>query len=151
VHIHVPMANQLAVNRRVFLPSEPEIDQKNDEKRGQNQPRDQDYLDPHAASRRDVVVHIRIPIKESPAITKMYAPPIKLIRRKNVPAIRRAGRATGLIRASILYIDAIIFRSEAIQVCLSRAEPGPFGRRRVCATIGSGPSFPDKCQAVFPR
>src|SRR6266581_7037346 len=34
-------------------------------------------------------------------LRKMYAPPAKLIRKKNVAAIRRAGRAAGLISASI--------------------------------------------------
>src|SRR4026207_615385 len=42
---------------------EPETDQQNQDERGQNEPRDHDDLDPHAASGRDVVVHIRIPIK----------------------------------------------------------------------------------------
>jgi hypothetical protein len=47
-------------------------------------------------------------------------------------------------------VEAIIFRLAAIRVCSSRAESARFGRRRVCATVRSGRSFPDKCQAVFP-
>src|SRR5437899_7517637 len=34
---------------------------------------------------------------------KMYVPPSKLIKRKGVAAIRRAGRATGLIVPNIIY------------------------------------------------
>ena len=37
---------------------EPEIDQKNHQKRGQNQPRDHDDLDPQLANGRNVVVDI---------------------------------------------------------------------------------------------
>ena len=40
------------------------------------------------------------------AIEKKYVPPAKLIRRKNVAAIRKAGRATGLFSAIISSVEA---------------------------------------------
>src|SRR6185437_15593695 len=71
-----PFAMKLRQNRTRSLTGrrrslgEPETDQQNQDERGQNEPRDHDDLDPDAASGRDVVVHIRIPIKESVAIAK---------------------------------------------------------------------------------
>jgi hypothetical protein len=52
------------------LSSAPEIDQKNHEKRGQAQPRDHDDFDPQFPNGGNVVVHIRILVKESVAIAK---------------------------------------------------------------------------------
>jgi hypothetical protein len=50
--------------------SEPEIDQQNKKKRGQNQPRDHNDLDPQLANGRNVVVHSLILVKKSVAIEK---------------------------------------------------------------------------------
>ena len=52
------------------LSSEPEIDQQNHKKRGQNQPRDHNDFHPQVANRGNVVVDIRILVKESVTIEK---------------------------------------------------------------------------------
>jgi hypothetical protein len=69
------IANQLAVNGRVPLSSDPEADEQNQDKRGQNEPRDRDDFDPHFANRRNVVVDVRIAVKESVAIAKNIRAP----------------------------------------------------------------------------
>lgn len=40
-------------------------------------------------------------------LRKKYAPPIRLMIRKNVPAIRRAGRASGLIATNIGFLSLV--------------------------------------------
>jgi hypothetical protein len=50
--------------------SEPETDQQNQDKRGQNEPRDHDDLDSHFANGRDVIVDVRIAVKESVTVMK---------------------------------------------------------------------------------
>src|SRR5207237_159756 len=67
-------------------------------------------------------------------IIKTYTSQNMYRRKNNVAAIRRAGRAARLISASILYIEVVIFRSEAIRVCLIHAGRGPCGRLLVCGT-----------------
>ena len=52
------------------LSSKPEIDQKNNKKRGQNQPWDHNDFHPQVANGGNVVVHTRILVKESVAIEK---------------------------------------------------------------------------------
>jgi hypothetical protein len=52
------------------LLSAPKIDQQNDKKAGQNEPRNHNDLDPQLANSRNVVVHIRISIKEPVPIAK---------------------------------------------------------------------------------
>jgi hypothetical protein len=42
------------------LSSEPQTDQQNQDKRGQNKPRDHDDFDPNVANRWDVVVDLRL-------------------------------------------------------------------------------------------
>src|SRR5580765_8316378 len=49
---------------------EPETDQQNQDERGQNEPRDHDDLDPHAAHRRNVVVDVRIAVKKAVTVAK---------------------------------------------------------------------------------
>ena len=53
----------------MFL-SEPETDQQNQDKRGHNEPRDRDDFDPHFANGRNIVVDIRISVKESVTVAK---------------------------------------------------------------------------------
>src|SRR5262249_18721134 len=55
--------------RKTLLSSEPETDQQNDKKRGQHEPRDHDNFDPQFPNGRNVVVHIRILVKESVTVT----------------------------------------------------------------------------------
>jgi hypothetical protein len=50
--------------------SEPETDQQNQDKRRQNEPRDHNDLDSQFAHGRNVVVHVRITVKESVAVVK---------------------------------------------------------------------------------
>ncbi len=50
--------------------SEPETNQQNQDKRGQNEPRDRDDFDPHFANGRNVVVHIRIAVEEPVTVAK---------------------------------------------------------------------------------
>jgi len=90
-----------AWRRKTLLLSEPETDQQNDKKRGQHEPRDHDNFDPQFPNGRNVVVHIRILVKESVTVTIDVRPPIRLMMRKNVAAIRTAGRAAGLMSASM--------------------------------------------------
>ena len=90
-----------AQRRKTLLSSEPETDQQNDKKRGQHEPRDHDNFDPQFPNGRNVVVHIRILVKESVTVTIEVRPPIRLMMRKNVAAIRTAGRAAGLMSASM--------------------------------------------------
>ena len=90
-----------ARRRKTLLSSEPETDQQNDKKRGQHEPRDHDNFDPQFPNGRNVVVHIRILVKESVTVTIEVRPPIRLMMRKNVAAIRTAGRAAGLMSASM--------------------------------------------------
>src|SRR6266481_10052249 len=52
------------------LSSEPETDKKNQDKRGQNEPRDRDDFDPHFANGRNVIVYSRVAVKEPVAIAK---------------------------------------------------------------------------------
>src|SRR5882724_5968282 len=61
---------QVSGKQRAALSSEPETDKKNQDKRGQNEPRDRDDLDPHFANGRNVVVDARIAVKESVTIAK---------------------------------------------------------------------------------
>ena len=49
---------------------EPETDQQNQDKCGHNEPRDHDDLDSDVTNGRNIVVDIRIPIKESVAVAK---------------------------------------------------------------------------------
>ena len=63
-----------AAKRTARFSRAPEIDQKNDEKRGQTQPREHNDLDPQFANGRNVVVHIRISVKEAMAIKKECTP-----------------------------------------------------------------------------
>jgi hypothetical protein len=53
-----------------FNSTAPEIDQKYDEKRSQNQRRDHNNFDPQLAHRWNVVVDSRISVKEAVAISK---------------------------------------------------------------------------------
>jgi hypothetical protein len=50
--------------------SDPKTDQKNQDKRRQNEPRDHNDLDPQFAHGRDIVVDVRTPIKESVTVAK---------------------------------------------------------------------------------
>ena len=52
------------------LSSDPEIDQQNQDKRGQNEPRDHNDLDSQFARGRNVVVDIWIEVKESVTVAK---------------------------------------------------------------------------------
>src|ERR1700756_4314013 len=58
--------------RRTAAPpsSEPETDQQNQDKRCQNEPRDHNDFDSQLAHGRDVVVNIRIAVKESVTVAK---------------------------------------------------------------------------------
>ena len=64
--------NQLRIltDKQPRLSSEPETDQQNQDKRGQNEPRDHDDLDSDLTNGRNVVVDIWITIKESVTIVK---------------------------------------------------------------------------------
>src|SRR5438132_509590 len=46
-------------------------------------------------------------------------------------------------------IGFAVFTIPAIPLWTNRAEPIRSGRRRVCATLRPGPSFPDRFQAAF--
>jgi hypothetical protein len=66
-----------AAEGRISLPdgqprslSEPETDQQNQDKRGQNEPRNHDDFDSHFANGRNIVVHVRIAVKESVTVAK---------------------------------------------------------------------------------
>src|SRR5439155_6188096 len=50
--------------------SEPETDQKNQDKRGHTEPGDHDDFDPHFANDWNVVVHARIAVKEPVTVAK---------------------------------------------------------------------------------
>jgi hypothetical protein len=50
--------------------SEPETNKKNQDKRGQNEIRDRDDFDPYFANGRNVVVDVRILVKESVTVAK---------------------------------------------------------------------------------
>jgi hypothetical protein len=53
------------------LSSEPETDKKNQDKRGYDQPRYENDVDPDLARGRNVVVDVRVSVKESVAIAKI--------------------------------------------------------------------------------
>src|SRR4030095_14312802 len=59
-----------AVTSSGTFSSEPETDQQNQDKRGQNGPRDHDDFDSQFARGRNVVVDVRIAVKESVAVAK---------------------------------------------------------------------------------
>src|SRR6266404_4506325 len=61
---------QVSGEQTAALSSEPETDKKNQDKRGQNEPRDRDDFDPHFANGRNIVVDVRIAVKESVAIAE---------------------------------------------------------------------------------
>src|SRR5882724_1991819 len=61
---------QVSGEQRAALSSEPETDKKNQDKRSQNEPRDRDDFDSHFANRRNIVVDVRISVKESVTIAK---------------------------------------------------------------------------------
>jgi hypothetical protein len=50
--------------------SEPETDQQNQDKGGQNEPRDHDDFDSYFADCRNVVVDVRVAVKESVTVVK---------------------------------------------------------------------------------
>ena len=50
--------------------SEPETDQQNQDKRGHSEVRDRDDFDPYFANGRNVIVYIRIAVKESVTVAK---------------------------------------------------------------------------------
>jgi hypothetical protein len=58
--------------RRAFaaVSSTPETDQQNQDKRGYNKPGDRDDFDSHFANRWNIVVDVRIAIKESVTVAK---------------------------------------------------------------------------------
>ena len=53
----------------MFL-SEPETDQQNQDKRSHNEPGDRDDFDSHFANGRNIVVDVRIAVKESVTFAK---------------------------------------------------------------------------------
>ena len=57
-------------NRTAPLSSEPETDQQNQDKRGQNEPRNHDDFDSQFARGRNVIIDVRIDVKESVTVTK---------------------------------------------------------------------------------
>jgi hypothetical protein len=63
-------AAESSTNGLLSRSSEPETDQKNQDKRGQNEPRDRDDFDSHFANRRNIVEDIWIAVKESVAIAE---------------------------------------------------------------------------------
>src|SRR5437773_6062914 len=50
--------------------SEPETDQQNQDKRGHAEPRNHDDFDPYFAHRRNIVVNVRIAVKEPVTVAK---------------------------------------------------------------------------------
>jgi len=61
---------QVSGEQTAALSSEPETDKKNQDKRGHNEPRDRDDFDPHFANGRNIVVDVRIAVKESVTVAK---------------------------------------------------------------------------------
>jgi hypothetical protein len=57
--------------------SEPEADQQNQDNRGHSEPGDRNDLDPDPVRGRNVIVDVRIAVKESVTIAKDEAPPAK--------------------------------------------------------------------------
>jgi hypothetical protein len=67
-------AAESSTNGLLSRSGEPETDKKNQDKRGQNEPRDRDDFDSHFANGRNVVEDIWIAVKESVAIAKDVCP-----------------------------------------------------------------------------
>src|SRR5437773_4049684 len=61
---------QVSGEQTAALSSEPETDKKNQDKRGNSEVRNRDDFDPHFANGRNVVVDIRIAVKEPVTIAK---------------------------------------------------------------------------------
>jgi hypothetical protein len=59
-----------AANQTAAFSSEPESDQQNQDKRGYDEPRDRDHFDSHFANGRNIVVDVRIAVKESVTVAK---------------------------------------------------------------------------------
>ena len=95
------MANQLKGTDGRGSLSDPEADQQNQDERGHNEVRNYDDFDPGFANGRNVVVYIRISVKESMTIAKDVETSRQINEEENVAAIRSAGRAAGLISANI--------------------------------------------------
>src|SRR5260370_27062072 len=96
------MANQLAVNRRVPLSSDPETDQQNQDKRGQNEPWDRDDFDPHFANGRNIVVDVRVAVKKSGAIAKVVCASRKVREEEEGGGDCRSRKRGGVRRAGLL-------------------------------------------------
>jgi hypothetical protein len=61
---------QASGEQTAALSNEPESDKKNQDNRGYEEPRNRDDFDSHFANGRNVVVNVRIAVKESVAIAK---------------------------------------------------------------------------------
>src|SRR5947209_18545410 len=61
-------------DRRPRSLSEPELDQQNQDKRGDTEPGDHDDFDPHFANGRNIVIDVRVAVEESVAIAKDVCP-----------------------------------------------------------------------------
>jgi len=61
---------QASGEQMAALSSEPETDKQNQDKRGHSEVRDRDDLDPHFANGRNIVVDVRISVKESMTVAK---------------------------------------------------------------------------------
>ena len=61
---------QVSGEQTAALSSEPETDQQNEDKRRQNEPRDHNDLESDLANGRNVIVYIRIAVKESVTVAK---------------------------------------------------------------------------------
>jgi hypothetical protein len=61
---------QVSGEQTAALSSEPETDKKNQDKRRDSEVRDRDDFDPHFANGRNIVVDVRIAVKESVTVAK---------------------------------------------------------------------------------
>jgi hypothetical protein len=131
--------------------SEPEADQQNQDKRGQTEPGDRNDLDPDLARGRNVVVDVRIAVKESVTIAKDVGAASQIDEEEECRGDSKSRKSCRIDQCQYIIYRRDHFRPVAIQVCLSRAELEPCERLPVCGTIQSGRSFPDRFQAAFPR
>src|SRR5205823_6712580 len=116
---------QVSGEQTAALSSEPEADQQNQDKRGHTEPGDHNDFDPHFANGRNIVVDVRISVKESVTIAKDVGAASQVDEEEKCRGDSQSRKCYGINQSEHISIGAIIFRSEAIRVCLIHAGPGP--------------------------
>jgi hypothetical protein len=74
----------------------PQLDEQDEQERGQNEPRDRDDFESHPANRRNVVVDVRVPAKESVTIAKDVCASYQVDEEEECPGDSKGRKSHGI-------------------------------------------------------